>query len=83
MTNIRCTGACGREVAAKDMERSGWSYLQITGKWRCGPCGRELMQVSTQGGGHEQDADQPLPPDSIGALKKLPERPPLRESVKP
>lgn len=83
MSTVGCAGGCGKWVAAEDVEHSGWSYLHITGRYRCGSCERELNAASSsQGGPHDPGSDN-LPPDSIGALKQLPEAPPLREGVKP
>lgn len=82
---IGCSGGCGLAVLAEDIEKSGWSYLQITGRYRCGTCERLLYAASTQPGTwpREGDSTDPLPPNSIGALKKLPEAPPLHEKVRP
>lgn len=77
---IGCAGSCGLAVLAEDVESCGWSFLHITNRWRCGACTRELATVQS----HlvsDSGADN-LPPHSIGALKKLPETPPLREEVK-
>jgi hypothetical protein len=80
---VGCAGGCGKKIAAADVESSGWSFLHITGRHRCGTCERELgIAASTAGAPPRQQADV-LPPHSIGALKKLPEAPPLHEKVKP
>lgn len=80
---IGCAGGCGKKVEARTVDTSGWSFLEITGRWRCGECERNLaFAASTTGAPHQPGADT-LSPHSIGALKKLPERQPLHEKVKP
>jgi hypothetical protein len=80
---IGCAGGCGLAIFSDDLKSSGWSYLQITKRWRCGACERELVRMSTtEGAPPRLDVDK-LDPTSMGALKTLPERPPLREVVKP
>jgi len=80
---VGCAGSCGREIQSAAVEKSGWSYLHITGRWRCGACERDLARAAHADGAPARvDADT-LPPHSIGALKKLPESQPLHEKVKP
>lgn len=82
-TSIGCAGGCGKKVDADQVERLGWSFLHITGRYRCGACEFVLRRASTiEGAPTRLDVDT-LPPNSLGALKKLPERQPLHEKVKP
>jgi hypothetical protein len=79
---VSCAAGCKR--TAQDPEKAGWSCLQITsGRWRCGDCERELWQARNMPGTEASYTPDTLPPDSIGALKKLPEPLPLHEKVKP
>ena len=67
---IRCRDQCGAEVADEGAaERAGWSCLQTTGGWRCGPCAGALYRASRMRGtdGHTPDT---LPPASRGALPR-------------
>lgn len=80
---IGCTGGCGRKTPADDIERSGWSFLHITGRYRCGGCERDLERAAHAAGAPSRNDVDPLPSDSLGALKKLPERQLLHERVKP
>jgi hypothetical protein len=80
---IGCAGGCGKTVHPDDVAASGWTLLQITGRYRCGECDRNLAFASTATGAPPRDAADILPPHSRGALKELPQRPPLREGVKP
>lgn len=81
---IVCSSGCKKTVAdAKAAEQAGWSFLHITGRYRCGQCDGELWRASTQPGTWPtNEAADELPPHSIGALKKLPEREPLKEKVR-
>ena len=87
---IFCRGGCGSsQPDVKECLQVGWSFLHINGGYRCGTCEGALWRASTQVGAlprNEPDRlprNEPdrLPPDSIGALKKLPEREPLKEKV--
>lgn len=81
---IFCAGGCKRNVEdTKAAEEAGWSFLHITGRYRCGICERELRQASTAEGAPPRDEVDTLPPNSIGALKQMPERQPMHEKVKP
>lgn len=80
---IGCAGGCGKSVRAEDVDTCGWTFLQITGRRRCGDCDRALARVANTSGGPSRDEPDTLPPTSIGALKKLPEPLPLHEKVKP
>lgn len=70
MAAITCRGQCGATAATDDeaMHR-GWSFLQITGGWRCGRCEGELLAAGRLVGTDDQTADE-LPPDSRGALPR-------------
>lgn len=79
---IGCAGGCGKKADPEDIERLGWSFLHITGRWRCGECERDLARAAHAEGGPPRIEADTLPPHSIGALKKMPERQPLHEKVK-
>lgn len=76
---IGCAGGCGRKTPADDIEQSGWSRLDITGRYRCGECNRVLLHASTTEGAPPRDEVDTLPPASRGALKELRPMPPLKE----
>lgn len=77
---IGCSASCGKRVPADQIEHVGWQRLAITGRYRCGDCSRALLNVeSAVLNDHLPD---PLPKDSLGALKKLPEQPELKETVR-
>lgn len=80
---IGCAGGCGKKTAAETVEKSGWSCLEITGRYRCGECGRDLVRAAGSAGTSPRSDVDNLPPRSIGALKQLPVRQPLHEKVKP
>jgi hypothetical protein len=40
---IPCSAGCKRSVPAADILGSGWYYLEITGRYRCPTCTRELV----------------------------------------
>ena len=80
---VGCAGGCGKKIAAADVELSGWSFLHITGRHRCGECERNLAFAAHASGTPARFEPDTLPPHSIGALKKLPEAQPLHEKVKP
>ena len=83
VTLISCAGGCGLAALPDTLKSIGWSYLHITKRWRCGKCEVELQRMSSMEGAPPRlDVDK-LEPTSLGALKKLPERPPLKEGVKP
>ncbi|WP_398498153.1 hypothetical protein [Variovorax sp.] len=40
---IRCSDGCGRTVAGQsDAEAKAWTFLEISKRWRCPTCAREL-----------------------------------------
>ncbi len=80
---IGCAGGCGKTVTVADLSSCGWTVLQVTGRIRCGECDRALARVASAPGVPSRNEPDNLPPTSIGALKKLPERQPLHEKVKP
>lgn len=43
---ISCSDECGHSLPAETIESSGWTYLQIRGRWRCPECRRALEQVN-------------------------------------
>jgi hypothetical protein len=66
---IGCRDQCGRKQPHEDAAmQAGWSYLHITGGWRCGACDSTLRGAARIVGRQERGSD-PLPPDSLGALK--------------
>lgn len=68
---IRCRGLCDASVVDDEAAlRAGWSYLQITAGWRCGPCGRALLAAAHFVGTDQPAAVDTLPPNSRGALPK-------------
>jgi len=77
---IPCAGGCKRTT--EEPEKAGWSYLFITGRYRCGQCEADLRKAGEINGSGSAQPDL-LPPSSIGALKKLPEPIELHEKVKP
>lgn len=45
---ISCAGGCKRSVEdAAAATRAGWEYLQISRRWRCMNCWRELQAVNS------------------------------------
>lgn len=82
---IVCSAGCKRTAILPEDGRmpDGWDFLAITNRWRCVQCWRDLNAAATLPGAPSADTPDTLPPDSIGALKKLPEPPPLHEKVKP
>lgn len=68
---LRCHDACGAEVDDEDKAlMAGWSYLQALRAWRCPKCARELLAASSMAGTPPVEGPDPLPPHSLGALKK-------------
>lgn len=41
---ISCAGGCGAGVV--EPAASGWEYLEVSQRWRCGPCTRVLQSLS-------------------------------------
>lgn len=82
---IACSTGCKRTALLPENGNppDGWEQLQITSRWRCPHCYRELTAANYIPGTPSEFKPDTLPPGSIGALKKLPEAPPLREEVKP
>ena len=80
---VGCAGGCGRETPAESVNKSGWTRLEITERWRCIECDRVLLHASTAEGASQREETDRLPPTSRGALKELREMPPLKEIVKP
>ena len=67
-TRVSCYGGCGTKV--QDPSKVGWTYLQITGKWRCYPCEKSLLDSGNVTGNNFDRGDE-LPKESIGALKEI------------
>lgn len=73
---IRCRDACGASVTDPvDVEmaasNAGWSLLPTAGGWRCCACWRALNEAAQlPGAPAAPDFTDPLPPHSIGALRK-------------
>lgn len=81
---VSCSAGCKRtaELPNDANPPPGWEQLEIaSGRYRCMHCWRELNAARELEGTPSAFAPDPLPPKSIGALKKLPEPPPLREDV--
>lgn len=75
---IGCAGGCGRKTLAAGIEQSGWSCLEITGRYRCGECSRVLLHASTAPGAPPREEVDRLAPTDRGALKELRPTPPLK-----
>lgn len=44
---INCCDACGRSVADMDEALAkAWSFLEISKRWRCPDCARDLTRVN-------------------------------------
>lgn len=44
---IRCCDGCGRSVSNQpEAENKAWHFLQISKRWRCPACARELAQAN-------------------------------------
>jgi hypothetical protein len=67
---LGCYDGCGATVADDGAAmQAGWSFLVISTRWRCGPCGAALRRVVGITGGPGSTPDT-LPADSRGALPK-------------
>lgn len=64
---ISCSAGCKRQV--EDPAQAGWWFLEISSRWRCGACDRELRAASEITGMHGDSGDA-LSKDSRGALSK-------------
>ena len=84
-SRIVCSAGCKRTgvIADDGTLPPGWEELGITGRYRCPQCWRDLQAARNIQGTESKFEPDPLPAESHGALKKLPEREPLREKVKP
>jgi hypothetical protein len=67
---VGCAAGCGSNWLASDIEKSGWDYLSISGRWRCQTCYSELVAAREIIGVEGSYAPDPLPPTSRGALRK-------------
>lgn len=76
---VICSGGCKRQTD----DPSSWVRLELTGRYRCHDCDRELVVMSKASGTESSYQPDPLPPESRGALKELRQPPPLKESVRP
>lgn len=82
-----CCGGCKTSIEAGDLaslekaiQAAGWSYLSILGRYRCYACELALQRASTSEGAPPNTTFvDKLPGESIGSLKKMPERPVLHE----
>lgn len=85
MTNeVVCSAGCKRStvLTPEGTAPAGWEQLPLSGRFRCMQCFRELDAAQrVTGAPHDPGVDL-LPPQSIGALKKLREPPELHEKVK-
>lgn len=84
MDPLNCTDACGQSADDEEAAtQAGWSYLSITGRWRCPECTASLRLAAGIHGTHEQGFVDALPPNSIGALRKATAESILPVAVKP
>lgn len=73
---IPCRDGCGATViddlvdGMHAAEHAGWSWLAVTGSWRCGACEGALWRARGVEGTAAQPFVDPLPADSRGALKR-------------
>lgn len=68
---IGCRDSCGARVPDETAAmQAGWSYLHVTGGWRCGPCAAALRVAAGIPGPAGAPMVDPLPPNSRGALPK-------------
>jgi hypothetical protein len=80
-----CNAGCGAKAETEllvDGKVASWEYLPITGRYRCGDCRRALQAASAMQGAPHDPGSDPLPRDSLGALKRFPEAPALKEGVR-
>ncbi len=67
---ISCQDRCGASVADEmAAQQAAWTYLSITGRYRCTDCRRALAAAATMRGTDDETPDT-LPRDSRGALPK-------------
>lgn len=80
---VMCSGACGKFWPIEDIDKCPWELLTIKKAVRCWECGRALAAVGQAEfvGTDVEPVYADLKPTDRGALKKMPERPPLREGV--
>lgn len=78
---VMCAGGCGKHWPLDEVlaGRCPWELLSIKKAVRCWDCGRAL-QAAAQAGADVQADYVDLAPTDRGALKKMPERPPLHEA---
>jgi len=67
---ISCSGGCKALHLADEIDKSGWTFLEISGRYRCGACERELHAASFIPGTEPGEFVDALPADSRGALPK-------------
>ena len=67
---IDCRSCRSRVADSEAAIAASWSCLEITGRWRCPACCRVLREAASIVGPIEATFSDPLPLDSIGALKK-------------
>lgn len=84
-TSVYCSAGCKKSFVPPPDGTCppGWEQLPLTNRWRCMECFRSLQEAQKYPGTPAKFEPDPLPKDSIGALKKLPEPPPFHEKVKP
>lgn len=81
MNRVGCAGSCGAVWEGEDPAQCPWSFLELTSRRRCWNCERELGVAAKIPGTPSKYEPDPLPKDSIGALKKLPEHHQFVEKV--
>lgn len=80
---IKCTDECGREIASpEDASQAGWTWLEITGRYRCPTCHRELVAIMNYVAAASVDFVDMLPKESLGALVDISKTPVLPPVVK-
>ena len=78
MTKLFKSTGTSLSWSGDDLSQCPWERLEVVGRVRCWECRRELEAAAKTGAGIvPQVAD--LNPRDRGALKKLPDRPALRE----
>lgn len=77
---VVCSGGCGKGWPLDDIDKCPWQFMEMGKKAiRCGDCTRALAAASNAGADVEPTYKE-LDPRDRGALKKMPEQPPLRHA---
>ncbi len=43
---IGCTDGCKRRATQEEAEQMAWRFLEISKRWRCPSCARELQEAN-------------------------------------